>query len=515
MAQGVQQLFRFIVDQLGIQGILKAMVEEADRVLLQRPIMTDRVIAIVRAAKKALPVVPAADEDAVTQQARALIDASATPSPLARAHPQADAYGQALTQLDTKALAQEAQLFGQSMNTTGLVAPLHAILLRYLAAQAPDNLPAALALNRIGQTSLLEFPSVVNELIEHAVFVETAQCIYGLSRMLARGIMFFQPVVPGLRRLRLLSIRPEVAQQLLAAGGHGEHITASTLLMAGILSVLGQPRGVDQGHNPTCQAARAISLWSQNDVGFLLELVARAARDADVVMHFEGEALRSSELSFGLAKTLHTELDAVSLVLTTHLDRIYMEMSRRTIGRGEDGHKWVNPELHGWWVHRGFAALIEPLSGQIQNFEHFMRQFYAAYHPSYNGGRDLVYAQPCGVVVTNHSGDFVGWHAVSIQRVGFDPDGVCRVYFFNPNRDKGQNWGQGLITSTCDHGEQEGESSLPFEQFAARLYVYHYKRRELGDGSGVPTPTIEAIRAAVASSWAGERTWADEGAQAK
>jgi len=31
----------------------------------------------------------------------------------------------------------------------------------------------------------------------------------------------------------------------------------------------------------------------------------------------------------------------------------------------------------------------------------------------------------------------------------------------------------------------------------------------------VPTPTIEAIRAAVASSWAGERTWADEGAQAK
>ncbi|MDZ7771119.1 MAG: hypothetical protein U5K38_19815 [Woeseiaceae bacterium] len=66
----------------------------------------------------------------------------------------------------------------------------------------------------------------------------------------------------------------------------------------------------------------------------------------DVVMHFEGDAVRSSELTFGLAEELHTELDPVSLVLTPHLDKIYMEMSRRTIGRGEDGHRWVNPEFH-------------------------------------------------------------------------------------------------------------------------------------------------------------------------
>ncbi len=510
LAGAVQQLFEFIVAQLGIRGVLTAMVDEAERVLLQRPIMTDRVTSILRAAQMALPTQPDADEDAVTTRARAFIRASTAPSPLASANPEPHAYAAALSGLDATALANEARIFGNSMDTTGLVAPLHASLLRHLLGTAPEHLPEALALKRIGLTCFEEYPLLVKELIMHAVFPETAQCIYGLSRMLERGIMFFQPVVPGLRRLMLLPVRPEVAEQLQSASGQAAPLSASALLMSGTLSVLGQPRGVDQGHNPTCQSARAISLWSQNDVGFLLELIARAARDADVVMHFEGAALRSSELSFGLAQTLHTELDPVSLVLTSHLDKIYMEMSRRTIGRGEDGHKWVNPELHGWWVHRGFAALIDLATDAIQNFDAFVRRFYAAYHPQYNGGRALVYAQPCGVVVTNHTGEFVGWHAVSIQRVENDPDGICRVYFFNPNRDKGQNWGNGVVTSTCDCGEQEGESSLPFEQFASRLYVYHYKRRELGDAAAVPAEDIAGIREAVATSWAQDRDWVEE-----
>jgi len=507
MAQAVQQHFKFIAEKIGTSGILQAMVEEAERVMLQRPIMTDRVISILRAAEQALPAKAQADEGEINQKARALIDASKTPSALSKNHPQAQEYVKALSGLDDDALAYEAKSFGTSMDLTGLVAPLHANLLRHLAELAPQHLAEALALKRIGLTSLEEYPLVVNELIKHAVFPETAQCIYGLSRMLDRGIMFFQPVVPGLRRLMLLPIVPEVVEALQSASEHANPPSASALLVSGTLSVLGQPRGVDQGHNPTCQAARAISLWSHNDVGYLLELIARAARDADVIMHFEGEALRSSELSFGLAQTLHTELDAVSLVLTSHLDKIYMEMSRRTIGRGEDGHKWVNPELHGWWVHRSFAALVDSATGAIHEFDSFMRNFYAAYHPSYNGGRDLVYAQPCGVAVTNHSGEFVGWHAVSIQRVQHDPEGVCRVYFYNPNRDKGQNWGQGLVTSTCNNGEREGESSLPFEQFASRIYVYHYKRRELGDINMVPAQNIADIQAAVAASWAKDRTW--------
>jgi hypothetical protein len=177
-----------------------------------------------------------------------------------------------------------------------------------------------------------------------------------------------------------------------------------------------------------------------------------------------------------------------------------MEMSRRTIGREGDGHRWVNPEFHGWWVHRGFADLLN--DDAVRDCDGFVRLFYAAYHPEYNGGRRLVYAQPCGVAITDHNGDFVGWHAISIQRVARDPAGVWRVYFFNPNRDKGQNWGRDVVTSTHNHGEFEGESSLPFEQFASRLYVYHYKERELGEPGAVPGETVAAVREAIAASWA-------------
>lgn len=515
-AERIQRLFAFLSEQLGSFGILEALIAEAERVLLQRPIMIERVKALLYAAEQSLALQEYAGEGEAVQQTREFIAALRGPTPLCQTHPLGEDYKLALAGLDAEAFSAEAQAFGESMKATGLVSAPHTHFLRFVASnlegeQRVDLIADALSLERVGRTSLAEHEALITELIERAVTPGTSRCVYGLSRMLERGILFFQPVAPGLRRLMVLPIHEEVAQQLQSAAGYADQPqAASTLLLAGTLSVLGQPRGVDQGHNPTCQAARAISLWSQNDEGFLLELIARAARDGDLVMHFEGEAIRSSELTFGLARTLHTELDPVSLILTPHLDKIYMEMSRRTIGRGEDGHKWVNPEFHGWWVFRSFASVVDEETEAIKDFDGFVRRFYAAYHPEYNGGRDLVYAQPCGVVSTDTKGGFVGWHAVSIQRIALDPEGVWRVYFYNPNRDKGQNWGQGIVTSTCDAGEWEGESSLPFEQFAMRLYVFHYKRRELGDPAAVPAETVADIRAAVAESWAAEHAWLEE-----
>ncbi len=401
------------------------------------------------------------------------------------------------------------------MDTTGLVSPPHALFLRFAAAQPAsadtDALIAdTLALKRVGRTSLAEHRALITELIELAVTAQTERCIYGLSRLLERGVLFSPPVAPGLRRLAVVPIHADIAHQLQSASGYADDAQpARTLLLAGTLSVLGQPRGMDQGHNPTCQSARAISLWSQNDIGYLLAVIAHAARDNEVVAQFEGQPIHSSALSFGLAAELHRELDPVSLMLTPHLDKIYMEMSRRTIGRGEDGHKWVNPEQHGWWVYRGFAAAVDVQSGALHDFDGFTRRFFAAYHPEYNGGRDLAYAQPCGVAVTNHDAVFVGWHAVSIQRVARDDAQQWRVYFFNPNRDKGQDWGQDVVTSTGGHEEREGESSLPFTQFAARLYVYHYEPQEIGDPYAVPAETVADIRAMVAASWAAGRPWLD------
>lgn len=501
-----QRLFEFLADRLGSGGIIRALVDECERVLRQRPIVVSRVEAMLSTAERALALEPSGDPTDELARAHHLIEARRAPTETMRAQPDAAAYAAALAEMDDDALAAEAREAGGRMDSTGLVSPAHATLLRFVATNAPALLPDVLALDPVGAASLAEHPVLVHELIDRAVAPDTARSIYGLSRMLNRGILFFPPVPPGLHRLLVIDIAPAVGEQLRSQVP-GTALDANALLLAATMSVIGQPRGVDQGDNPTCQAARGLSLWSQNDVGYLLELIASAARDDEVVMHFEGEPIRSRELTFGLATDLDPELDAVSLVLTPHLDKIYMEMSRRTIGRGVDGHRWVNPEFHGWWVHRGFASVVEAGTGNISGFDHFVRLFHAAYHPAHNGDRDVVYAQPCGVVSTDPNGEFVGWHAVSIQRVARDPSGEWRVYFFNPNRDKGQAWGPDMRTSTGGCGELEGESSLPFEQFAMRLYVFHHPATEIGDPASVPADAVARIRAGVAASWGKARDW--------
>ncbi|MDN5851088.1 MAG: hypothetical protein L0H63_15880, partial [Nitrococcus sp.] len=339
----IRLLLDFLRARLGMRGILNALAAETERVLLQRPIIVDGVHAMVHAAANAVPASPECGSEESWHFIRRLIAARDGPTEASRGAEDAEAYVQQLGQLSEDELLMEARSFGRSIRRTGLVCPLHAHLLHYLVDYAPSLLRYALGLRQVGRASLEANPALVAEMIRVAVWPETARCIYGLHGLLERGILFYRPVAPGLRRLLKLPLLDTVANDLVAASGYANPPPANTLLVAGTLSVLGQPRGVDQGHNPTCQSARAISLWSQNDVGYLLALIAHAARYGDVVMHFEGEELHSRALAPGLAPELHTELDPVSLLLTPHIDRIYMEMSRRTVGRGEDGHRWVNP----------------------------------------------------------------------------------------------------------------------------------------------------------------------------
>ena len=107
-------------------------------------------------------------------------------------------------------------------------------------------------------------------------------------------------------------------------------------------------------------------------------------------------------------------------------------------------------------------------------------------------------------MITNHHGRYLGPHAVSIQRVDSDPDGRTRVYFYNPNNEGRQDWGRGVVTSVCGHGELAGESSLPFDDFTARIYAFHYNPHEGGDPAAVPAERVEAILEAVRCTW-GER----------
>jgi hypothetical protein len=273
--------------------------------------------------------------------------------------------------------------------------------------------------------------------------------------------------------------------------------------------MLGLPLGVGQGNNPTCQAARALSMWAFSDPDYLLQIVAWAARDDNVIMTFEGQAIHSQEHAAGLALTPPGDVDTVSIVTVPHLDRIYAEMGRRCaercIEKSRDAHEWVNPEMHGWWVGSGCALAVDIATGKLSEFGDFVRRFYAVYHPLYNGNQPVIHPQPAGVAVTDSAARYVGWHAIAIYRVAVDQAGDMRVYFFNPNNDSGQDWGDGVVVSTDGKGERFGESSLPINDFAARLYLFHYDALEIGRPDGVPADEIATVEAAARGSWAADR----------
>jgi hypothetical protein len=222
-------------------------------------------------------------------------------------------------------------------------------------------------------------------------------------------------------------------------------------------------------------------------------------------MRFEGSSVSSRVLSAGLATEPPVDVDAVSLVTVPHLDRIYYEMGRRSAGRGEDPHKWVNAEFHGDHVGLGFRIAVDVYTGGLKDFDGFVRDFYASYHPYYNGNLPVISPQPAGIAVTDSLSRFLGWHAITIQRLALDPDERMRVYFFNPNNDSGQDWGQGIITSTHGHGELYGEASLPVAEFVSRLYVFHYDPLEQGATENVPDEDVSAVMDLARGSWAANR----------
>jgi hypothetical protein len=343
----------------------------------------------------------------------------------------------------------------------------------------------------------------VKALIQEAVHPQTPQAIYGLALMLERGILFQPAVAPALWRQLALILSPYSRQRLTLA--FGDAVSPRSLLLEGVLCLLGLPLGVGQGNNPTCQSARALSMWAYNDPDYLMQMVAWAARDDEIIMHFEGQPISSRESAGGVAETLPMDLDAVSLLVVPHLDRIYAEMGRRCIGREGDPHRWVNPEFHGWWAGRGFRINVDVATGALTQEEDFLRHFYAAYHPYYNGNQPMIHPQPAGIAVTDSAARFIGWHAITILRVALDNDDIMRVYFYNPNNDSGQDWGDGVVVSTAGKGERYGEASLPFVQFASRLYIFHFDPLERGELAQVTEEELQEVIGYLHRSWGKDR----------
>ena len=501
-----QDLVQYVARHIGYEHVIDSLIEEIWRILEQRPIRVSDVrrmitqIAICRAD-------PTVDLGTAGRGADRLISSLYGPTRACGEDPGIAIYQQRLESMDGAALQNEATGFARSMHDTGLVSPYHAVFVRHILEGKDSLLSDALGLSSTGRDCLLCYRELVHSLIEESLFPETAQGLYGLALLLERGILYQPPVAPALWRQVRLTPCSRALERLQFAYGYQPN--PSAWLIQGVLNMLGQPLGVGQGNNPTCQSARALSMWAYNDPDYLLQMVTWAARDDEIVMHFEGRPVSSARSAGGLAAEVTLDLDPVSLIVVPHLDRIYAEMGRLCVDREGDPHKWVNPEFHGWSAGRGFAINVDVATGNLTDLEGFIRHFYASYHPYYNGNQPLIHPQPAGIAVTDSAARFIGWHAITILRVALDPDSEMRVYFFNPNNDSGQNWGDGVQVSTSGFGERFGESSLPFEQFTSRLYIYHYDPLERGEPAEVNDDELGRVIDGVYRSWGIDRVPAD------
>ncbi|HDZ55044.1 MAG TPA: hypothetical protein ENI17_11775 [Pseudomonas xinjiangensis] len=493
-----RKLLDYLASCIGYELVIDQLIDEIWRILQQRPIQVGAVkrmvtqIAICQAD-------PNIDLGASGQGAYRLVSSLFGPTHACSEDPGLEIYQERLDYMDNAALQREATGFARAMHDTGLVSAYHTVLVRHLLKQGEYLLSEALGLSSTGRDCLLCYRELVLSLIDKSVFPETPQAIYGLALLLERGILYQLPVAPAMWRQLGLPLSSWSRERLTLAFGNG--VPPEAFLLEGVLCMLGLPLGVGQGNNPTCQSARALSMWSYNDPDYLLQMVTWAARDDEIIMHFEGQPISSRESASGVATSLPIDLDAVSLLVVPHLDRIYAEMGRRCSDREGDPHRWVNPEFHGWWSGRGFRLNVDVPTGNLVDLEDFLRHFYAAYHPYHNGNQPLIHPQPAGIAVTDTAARFIGWHAITILRVTLDPKDVMRVYFFNPNNDSGQNWGDGVTVSTAGYGERFGEASLPFEQFLSRLYIFHYDPLEHGELAKVTRDELDEVIGFITRSW--------------
>ena len=501
-------LFSLLVAESGLHGIKEKLAEEILLICEQRPVVTRKVREIIHLISSKIAL------NAETESDRVLlfyVNAVNSPTSLARKFSDPEVYADAIKNLTGENLEGEVEALAESMRATGLATPHLALMLLKLSRERQDLIPIALRLNKRGEAELNKHKELVVKLIEEIVSIDSFQCIYGLARVLEKSLLSRNAVKASINNLRMIKINPQVEKRILKSQTKPRKtVTAKQYLIAATLRVLGQPLGIGQGNNSTCQSARGISMWSQHSPAKLVNMIITVAAQNNLILRFENADLESMKLAKGLVDKMDYNLDAVSAVLVPHLDKIYSEMMRRAAGRGEDPHKWVNPALYGHWIQIGFASAYSYLTNSIQDFKGFMRLFYAAFHLDYNGGREMVYPNPLGIFVTSNSGAMIGFHAISLLRICKDQEGTMRAYFLNPNNEGRQNWGQGIKPSVYGHQEKHGESSLPFYQLAARAYAFHFNSLETKDYiKDVPADEVARVENLAKESWGKAYLWSE------
>jgi hypothetical protein len=502
----IKNVFEFIIQRIEIDGVKKGIAEELKLITAQRPVFTEPIRSIIALVHEFIQLdLSHAPDRELEQFSDAIYGPTEESSRMTL-----DEFATFLKGASREEKLKQAEAFAESMKKTGLVCRAHIILLRNLAQEKDlEFLQTALDLKDFGAIELERHLDFVLTIINDYSNVFYAQGVLGLSNVLKNGLFSASSAQHALRHLLSIRLNPRVQRHL--ANSRNENVTendAHSILIGGTLSLLGNPLGVGQGMNPTCQSARGLSLWSQFSPEKLINLIITAAVENNLRFRFEGDVLESDQLLKGLATTFDDSLDPVSVVLVPHLDKVYNEMMKRASYRGEDPHKWVNPAFYGHWIPNGFISAYNYLTQSIHLYENFVRTFYAAFHPSFNGGKQIIYPVPTGLFITNSRGEMLGFHAVSILRVDPDPDGVMRVYFLNPNNEGRQNWGNGVLPTVHGHGEKPGESSLPFDQFTARSYAIHFQTTGIEERKLKVKPEIvERVTQWSKESWGKKYIW--------
>lgn len=503
--------FRFLLTNADLEGIKEKLADEMKMVCAQRPVVTHSTRNLIRTVHNRIDLDP---DDPVDQRLQYYINAVFRPGPLSAAHRSPAEYREALRIAEPEALEDEARALGEYLHDTGLTNPWLAMLLRYAVDNESGLVPLLLRLSPRGITEWERYRSFVGDLVMETFSEHNYRGIYGLKRMLERSLFSRQAVRSGLTNLKLVNINSQARKNIVKSVTEpSDRVTAGQYLMGALISVLGQPLGIGQGNNATCQSARGISMWAQHSPAKLINMITTVATANNLILRFENDDLESLKLGKGLVEKLDYDLDAVSVLLVPHLDKIYNEMMRRSAGRGEDPHKWTNPALYGGWVQDGFASAYSYLTNSIQDFEGFVRLFYAGFHPEYNGGREMVYPNPVGIFITSSKGDMLGFHAVSLLRVmpnRAKENGEVRAYFLNPNNEGRQDWGQGIRPTVYGNGEKHGESSLPVHQFVARVYAFHFNSLAVNDHlASVPSEEIQRVEKLAKESWGRAYQWSN------
>ncbi len=495
----IKTLFSFLLQYVPLDSLKKKLLNEIETLTAHRPIVTNKVEQIIIAVHDHIDLDPAEDTD---RRLMVFTEIFFRYPPGKWEH--------LFAKWGSRKLKMECERCGKDMAETGLVSQFHLALLQHITKEKSDLIPRCLSLNPHGIAEFNRHKEDVVSIIQEFITLANRQSVYGLRKVLERSLLSRKLIFHALERLKSINIHPEIAERLVIGNMSGYEATPKQLLMGGIYALLGQPLGVRQGNNPTCQSARALSMWSRHDPGKLINMLIDAASTNNIIFRYEGDLIESAEVLQGVADRIDFKLDYVSIVLVPHLDRIYNEMMKRASMShiGKDPHISVNPAFYGHWIQTGFVSAYDPLVASIVNYEDFVGIFYASYHPEYNGGHSLAYPVPLGIFITDTTGKMRGFHAISLLRVQKDAKEEWRCYFFNPNSEGPQDWGLGIRPTVASNGELAGESSLPFAEFVSRVYAYHYNQLQLGDKHiHIPQEIITNVKRLAKESWGRSYNW--------